>query len=673
MEVGIEHFINDYLPPLMLKMAKKKEKLSYGKWKPCITPEKAFSDSVRLTGLRAVGENLYWLEGRPQEGGRIVLVKGDTTGAQADITPKGFYVRNRVHEYGGAAHTIHGDHVFFVNFKDQRIYRQNRISGGVPVPLTPEKFQGDFKGKYAALDASPDGKTLVCVFEKEHKDPSKTENSIATIDLTQDGIVDPFLQVSGNDFYSDPKFSPDGKKIAWVTWNHPNMPWDSTELYVGNFDGRRIVPGTEKKVVGGDRISVCQPHFDENGKLYFVMDTSGQPEDSPSNWWNIYRYDKGNIEAITAEMAEFGSAQWAFGMSNFTFLPGGNIAATFFKEGKNYLSIINPETKDFTVLDTPWEAFGGLNADKNGSLYASVCNPQELLSLVKMDMPSLKPDVVKKSSTISLNPEDISVAEMIKYPTSDGGFAHAYLYYPKNSKYEAPKGEKPPLIVRAHGGPTSSTSGSMLSLTMQFWTSQGYAILDVDYRGSDGYGRKYRDALLGKWGVIDAQDIVDGVRYLVKEGIVQEGKVAITGGSAGGYAVQRALTMFPDDFQVGASYFGIGNLETMTKLTHKFESRYLENLIGQPWPEGNAEYKERSPVNHLDKLKSPMILLQGSEDKIVPPEVSREMKQILDAKGLKCEYVEYEGEAHGFRSKENNVDALNKEAAFFRAVLYGAK
>ncbi|MFX1538546.1 MAG: alpha/beta hydrolase family protein, partial [Promethearchaeota archaeon] len=312
-----------------------------------------------------------------------------------------------------------------------------------------------------------------------------------------------------------------------------------------------------------------------------------------------------------------------------------------------------------------------LAVDANDDLIFIGASPVALPAVIKLNPESLKVTILKKSSTIKISEEEISIPKFISYPTSDGQSAYAQLYLPKNSKYEAPEYDKPPLLVIVHGGPTGRTN-SGLDLTKQFWTSQGYAILDVDHRGSTGYGRKYRDALSGKWGVIDAYDVEDGINYLLKKGLICN-KIGIRGGSAGGYAVQRALTLFPDLFGVGASYFGIGNLVTLVEETHKFESRYIDWLMGVSLPEGAAIYKERSPINHLNKLKAPMIIFQGSEDKVVTPEVSREMARTLKKHGIEHEYIEYEGEAHGFRSKETNIDALNREARFYKKVLYGIK
>jgi len=645
-------------------MAKAKKKRPYGLWETDITPEKVFSDIVILSETRAVGNMTYWLELRPWEGGRIVLVRREQDGVQKDITPEGFNVRTRVHEYGGGAFTIYKDFLYFVNFKDQRIYCQKMNTEETPLPLTPEKNKDGSLGKYAALEVSPDGKTLVFVYEKEYKE-KENENFIASLSLDIEGVREPTILAWGNDFYSDPKISPSEKYICWLTWNHPKMSWDSTQLVLASFDKRKVVPGSEKIIAGGRNTSICQTKFDAQDRLYFVMDKAINDAASAKNWWNLYRYSEGKIEPITAKKVEFGEPLWRFGNSKYDFTAEGKIICSFLEKGKERLAKLDPASGEAKVLDIPLEGFNFLDIEESGDLVFVGSSPDRITSVIRLNLDSLEMSVLKESSSIEVNKDDLSIPQPIEYSTSDGETSHAYFYFPTSSRFEGPDKEKPPLIVMAHEGPTSRTSAAM-SLVRQFWTSQGYALLDVNYRGSTGYGRKYRDALLGKWGLIDAGDIADGVRYLITQGMVNPNQIAIRGGSAGGYAVQRVLTEFPDIFKCGASYYGIGDLETLVKLIHKFESHYLTGLIGEPYPAGKALYKERSPIEHLNRLKSPMIIFQGSDDKIVHPQVSRQMAKVLRKRGIPCEYIEYPGETHGFHRKESNVDALKKEAEFYR-------
>lgn len=650
-------------------MATTKQKLLYSQWTPSISPEDVFSDVVALSEVKIVGRTIYWLEQRPAEQGRVALVKCDESGQISDVIPKEYWIRTRVHEYGGGAYTLNNKFVYFVNFKDQRIYRQSLTENQPLWPLTPEKNLDGALGKYGALELSSDGTRLVFVYEKEYVD-KENENFIAALDLTTEELREPTILASGNDFYADPKISPDGKTIAWLTWNHPKMPWNSTELIIAEFDGKHLVTGLEQKIAGGLNVSVCLPKFDRYGNLYYVMDEAGEEEKSFKNWWNIYCYEDGKTEVITKELAEFGMPLWGLGQSGYSFLSSGNLICRTITQGKANLVVVDPKKKECKSLDLPFTEYDSLQIKGNDDLVFVGASPLTPPAVIKLNLKLMETTILKPSTTIQILEEDLSIPKFISYPTSDGKMAYGYLYLPKNSKYEAPEDDKPPLIVIVHGGPTSRTSSALnLHKGIQFWTSQGYAVLDVEYRGSTGYGRNYRDALLGECGVIDALDIKDGVNYLLKEGLVSK-KIVIRGGSAGGYAVQRALTLFPELFSAGASYYGIGNLLTLAEEIHKFESHYLDSLLGASLAEGLAIYQERSPINHLDKLRAPMILFQGSEDKIVTPEVSQEMARALEQRGIEYEYHEYEGETHGFRRKETNVDALNREAQFYKKILY---
>jgi len=392
-------------------------------------------------------------------------------------------------------------------------------------------------------------------------------------------------------------------------------------------------------------------------------------KDDPLNWWNIYKLNQATNEVvpITQELAELGCAMWIFDYSTYHLLHDGKIACSVVQKGTSSLGIIDPSTGSFEILDLPFCSFGSISSFKN-KLFFIASSLNESTQIMSLSLEDNILEIIKAGKVIPLSHENISIPKSISYPTSDNKEAHALFYEPNNQKYLAPENNKPPLIVFVHGGSTGRTSAAYDSM-VQFWTTQGYAILDVDYRGSTGYGRKYRDELKGNWGLIDVQDIKDGVEFLIKKGLTDD-KAAITGGSAGGYSVQRALTYYPDLFKVGASYFGVGNLLTLAKMTHKFEARYLDSLVGASLPEGEETYKERSPINFLDKLKAPMILFQGSDDKVVTPENSIEVAEILKEKGIKYEYVEYEGEGHGFRMKESKVDSLTKEAKFYKETLY---
>ncbi len=639
-----------------------KKKMPFIKWKPAISPERVFSDAIGLSEIQPEAGNVYWLESRPYEKGRCVIVRKNNKGKIKDITPPGFNVRTRVHEYGGGAYTVFKDSIYFVNFNDQRIYSQLKDSSKV-YPLTPLKNKDGSTGKYSGLTVSPDGKGLVFVYEKEYRN-KESRNYLGVLDTASKQISEPKTIAQGYDFYADPVFSPAGDKIAWLQWNHPHMPWDSTELILGNFRENAIY--NAKRVDGGKGKAVCFPIFDKKGRLYYVMDKKVKDVSSFDNWWNIYRYS-GKIERITSRRAEYGGAHWVFGESNYDFLPDNRIIARRTSEGRDYLEIIGPEKKSYFKVKSTLTCFNSIKSNDDGEVFFTGANSQKPQALYSLNIYSKKLKVIKKSSIVKMQNKDISLPEHIAYPTKDNKAAHLFFYPPKNSRFCPPKGEKPPLLVIAHGGPTSRTE-SCFSFVLQFWTSAGFAVADVNYRGSTGYGRKYRDALLGKWGIIDAEDAADGVRYLINRKKIDSERVAVRGGSAGGYMVQRVMTRYPELFKVGASYYGIGNLITLTKLTHKFESRYIDNLIGAKLPKGKKEYDDRSPINHLDNMRAPMIIFQGSDDKIVAPQCSREMSEVLKNKGIRCEYVEYKGEQHGFRNKKSRVDSLNREYRFYREI-----
>ena len=640
-----------------------KESLSYLKWEPIIKPEKVFSDIVGINEVRVESNHAYWLEMRPAEKGRYVIVQASDDGTQKDVIPQGFNARTRVHEYGGGSYAVFEISVYFVNFSDQRLY-SIKVGESSPTPLTPEKNSDGSLGKYASLIVSSDGNKLLFVYEKEFED-KENENFIAGLDLRNKDLQEPVILAQGKDFYADVCMASDGKKIAWLAWDHPDMPWDSTELMIAEIEG--LVIENTVKVAGGGKQSICYPRFDQNNNLYFIMDKEKAEQDSPYNWWNFYRYRDDKVEQITFEQAEFGEPHWVFGQSGYAILPNGQIVAKMTKDGKDTLVTVMPEEKYLTHLHEEFTYYSNIQTCGRNCIFFVGASLKKGAALYRLNPESLDLYELKRSSSLSINDDDISESEFISYSTKDGDKSYAYFYPPKNNQYELPADELPPLLVIAHGGPTASTKG-YFSFIIQFWTSAGFAVVDVDYRGSTGFGRKYRDKLLGTWGVVDACDVADAVRYLVKEGRVEATKVAVRGGSAGGYMVQRVMTEYPDLFSVGASYYGIGNLITLVVETHKFESCYIDNLVGAKMPEGEALYKDRSPINHLDKLKSPMIIFQGSDDKIVTPECSREMARILKDRGICYEYVEYEGEAHGFRKKENNVDSLNRELKFYRDV-----
>ncbi|MBN1216801.1 MAG: S9 family peptidase [Candidatus Lokiarchaeota archaeon] len=640
------------------------DKTEYINWKPLITPEEVFSDLIGFSGLNFFNNTLFWLETRPSEKGRTVLVREISKDSFQDITLKNYYLRTRVHEYGGIAYTINNDYIYFANFQDQRLYKQSLLDPTIIHPITPEKNKDGSLGKYGAIISSPDRDFLIFIYEKEYKE-KENENYLACLDLRIDDISEPIILHKGFDFYGTPQISKDGKKIAWTTWNLPNMPWDQTILWEGDFKGSYIE--NPKELINKPNISICFPEYSLKNQLFFIMDKGGIYSNNYKNWWNLYYYDT-KINPLTWELKEFGDPLWFFGERKYIFFDRDTIIISYLLKGEMKLNRIDIKTHQIHDLKLPFTEYSSITKLNNNSIAFIAAGPQNISSIYKYNLYNGKLQLIKKSSELNFPINSISCSRLCSFTNKNKDRIYGHLYLPKNHNYVKPLKTKPPLIVRIHGGPTARTYTS-LSLMTQFWTSSGFAVFDIDYHGSTGYGRSFRDSLKGKWGIIDMYDIKNGIEYLEHLGFIDNKKCVITGGSAGGYAVQRILTMFPDLFQAGASYFGIGNLITLVKYTHKFESQYINTLVGGTIEDNIEIFKERSPKNHLDNLKAPMIIFQGSEDKIVTPNNSREIAEILTKKGIENYYYEYEKEAHGFRIKENKIDALTKEAEFYKKLL----
>ncbi|MGK7900170.1 MAG: prolyl oligopeptidase family serine peptidase [Hormoscilla sp.] len=616
----------------------------YGAWKSPISSDLIVAGVVGLAEPTLDGDDVYWIEGRPAEGGRYAIARYSRDGQVSDVTPSPFNVRTRVHEYGGGAYLVSEGVVYFSNFKDQRLYRQT--VGEEPQPITPE---APLRYANAVIDKLRN--RLICV-QEDHSGEGEAVNAIASINLE---TGESNLLVSGNDFYSSPRLSPDGSQLCWLTWNHPNMPWDGTELWTAQIqaDGS-LAAGT--LVAGGKDESVFQPEWSPKGILHFVSDRS--------NWWNLYRYQDGRVESLCEKAAEFGLPHWVFGMSTYAFASENQIICTYTEAGNWYLASLDTQTKQLELIETPYTSisFPNVVGGKVVFLGGSATQPTEI---VQLDLSSKQIQVLRQSTQLEIDKGYLSVPESIEFPTEKELTAFAFFYPPQNQDYTAAAGEKPPLLVKSHGGPTGSTS-SALSLKIQYWTSRGFAVLDVNYGGSTGYGREYRQRLQDNWGIVDVDDCVNGAKYLVEKGLVDANKLAIAGGSAGGYTTLAALT-FRDTFKAGASRYGVSDLEVLARDTHKFESRYLDGLIG-PYPEGQDLYVARSPIHFTNQLSCPVIFLQGLEDKIVPPNQAEMMVDALKAKGLPVAYVAFEGEQHGFRKAENIKRSLDGEFYFYSRV-----
>lgn len=615
----------------------------YGNWKSPITTDLITQDTVSLEEVRFSGDVLYWLESLPSEGGRTRVMKQPPLGAAEELTPAPFNVRTRVHEYGGAPYTVHGELLFFSNFDDNLLYVRNE--DGAIRPIT-----SDSNHRYAdaAVDASHN--RLYWVREDHTESAILAETTIVSMDF--DGSNERVI-VSGSDFYSNPRISPNGKHLAYLTWEHPDMPWDETKLWLADLNEDGSITNA-KKVAGGNKESVIQPRWNPDGTLYFLSDRT--------NWWNVMRLNGWKPEAVCPMEAEFGSPSWTFGRSDYDFLDADTIIAAFTQNGMRHLATIDVHTGEVAPIDIRFTFFTDIHAS-GGQVTFIAESPTELSRVVKMNANAISD--IKQSSHLALDSNYLSQPEAIEFPTANGKTAHAIFYPPNNPDFSAPADEKPPLLVHVHGGPTSAAPAT-LYLPIQYWTSRGFAFVDVNYGGSTGYGREYRERLKGNWGIVDVEDSANAVRFLVEQGEADPKRVAITGGSAGGYTTLASL-VFTDVYNAGASHFGLSELEIFAIETHKFESRYLEGLIG-PYPEAKQTYFERSPINFVDQLSCPVIFFQGLDDKVVPPNQAELMVDALREKGLPVAYLAFEGEGHGFRKAKNIKRSMDGEFYFYSKV-----
>ena len=622
---------------------------SYGSWKSPITSDLIVSETIRLGQIALDGADTYWVEARPTEEGRNVIVRRSPAGQISDVNPPPYNARTRVHEYGGGAFLVDDSIVYFSNFSDQRLYRQ--LPGIEPQPITPESPKAELRYADGVVDRRR--KRIICVREDHRQDDREAVNTLVSLSL--DGSKGADILVSGNDFYAYPRLSPDGGYLAWLTWNHPNMPWDGVELWGAEVSQDGTL-GQAIQIAGSVDESIFQPTWSPNGVLYFVSDRTG--------WWNLYRWQNGNVDAVTHMEAEFGLPQWVFGLSTFAFESAERLICSYTQQGQWYLATIDTSTNELRPIETPYTQIGNIQATSERAVFWAA-SPSEFGAIVQLDLSSGQLEVLRRESNLMIDAGYLSLAESIEFPTENGQTAQAFFYAPKNRDYAAPVGELPPLLVMSHGGPTGSTDNT-LRLEIQYWTSRGMAVLDVNYGGSTGYGRAYRQRLEDQWGIVDVDDCVNGARYLVEQGKVDGQRLAIRGGSAGGYTTLSALT-FRDVFNAGASYYGVSDLGALARDTHKFESRYLDRLIG-PYPDRRDIYEARSPIQAIEQLACPVILFQGLEDEVVPPNQAEMIVAALSDRGIPVAYLPFEGEQHGFRRAKNIKRALDAELYFYAKV-----
>ena len=618
----------------------------YGSWRSPVTAQLLVQGAVRFGDVAIDGETLYWVEGRPEEQGRYAIARRTPDGKVDDVLPVPFSARTTVHEYGGGALCAAGGTVFFSNYADQRLWQIK--PGEPPQPITPI-----FKLRFADFVHDNARKRLIAICEDHSTARHEPVNRIVAVSLTE-GNVTPLVE--GTNFYSNPRLSPDGRQLAWLSWNHPNMPWDGTELFVARVASDGSL-GKPRKVAGGPDESIFQPSWSPEGKLYFVSDRT--------NWWNLYAERDGKIKRVLPMEAEFGMPQWVFGMSTYAFQSQGTIIACYTRSGKWFLMRIDPRSGKHEPIPLPYSNLSRIEVAGNRA-FAIAGSPTEPEALIEIDLAIGRSQVLRRSSPVQPDTGYTSVPDVIEFPTDGGKTAHAFYYPPTNRDFRGPDGEAPPLLVLIHGGPTAATA-AQFRLTTQYWTSRGFGVCDVNYGGSTGYGRDYRNRLRDAWGVVDVNDAVNAARHLADKGKADRTKLLIRGGSAGGYTTLACLT-FSDVFRCGASHYGISDLALMVHDTHKFESRYLDRLVGL-YPQDEARYRERSPIFHLDRFKRPVLLLQGLEDKVVPPNQAELILESLKTRGVPVAYVPFPGEQHGFRKAENIIRAHEAELYFYSRIL----
>jgi len=622
--------------------------LPYGSWPSPISAASVVAGGRGLGSLSFDGGYLYWLESRPEEGGRNTLMRWRTGEEPQELLSAPWNVRTRVQEYGGRSVLVVDGTVWFSNFEDQRLYRMK--PGEKPEPFTPE---ADLRYAGCMMDATR--QRLICVRE-DHRVLGEPRNALVALPL--EGGSEGKVLFDKSDFVSAVSVSADGSHIAFTSWRHPNMPWDNTSLWSAAFNeqGQLTNLTAHNEAVGE---SVINPQWGKDNQLYAISDRD--------NWWKIYTVSNKKFTAIESgiEQAEIGGPEWSIGKNYYFLLDNGSILAEVMKGGVEHAVIINPKKASSESLGLNSAAISGM-LPVGDRLFVINATTDEPAALVETSFQGGTPTVIRRSGEFKPGATWVPKYQLVSFPSGGGATAHGIYLPPTNPNVSGPEGATPPLIVKVHGGPTGVAQPAFKAAYL-FWTSRGFAILDLNYRGSTGFGRDYRRSLYGQWGVADVEDAVAAASWLAKQGLADPERLLISGGSAGGYTTLAAHA-FHDAFAAGASYYGISDLEALAGDTHKFESRYLDQVIG-PYPERKDLYQARSPINHLDGFSAPLILLQGLDDPVVPPNQSEMIFEALKSKGVPTAYIAFEGESHGFRKAENQIRSLEAELYFYSKVL----
>jgi dipeptidyl aminopeptidase/acylaminoacyl peptidase len=624
-----------------------KTRAPFGSWASPFPIERLIDRVVFLSEPKAQGGVRWWLEGRPDEGGRQSLVRRNRDGSTVRLTPEGFNARSRVHEYGGAATLISGDLVIVSDFTTGRLHRVT--APGELTPITPERA-------WRFADAIHDAARNRLIAIREEHDPEVVArhgewvNDLVAIDLDSGDV---HSLAGGADFYAAPRLSPDGTTLAWTEWHHPNLPWDGTELRVASINETGDL-GESTVVAGSAHDWVSQPRWSPAGVLHFVAE--------PDGWMNLFRVVDGRIEAIAPMKAELAPPEWQFGNATYGFLDGGEILAVARSGGRDCLLRIDPDGSH-REIGLPYMEIGALAIDGDRAVLRAA-SPTEPAAIVEITLDG-RIEVLRRATPFVPDPADVSVARHVEFPTVGNRTAFGNFYAPTSQRFEGPPGELPPLIVTSHGGPTSGAF-SGFATGFQLFTSRGYAVLDVDYGGSTGFGKAYRKRLEGEWGIVDVDDCVAGAEWLAEQGLVDGRRMAIRGGSASGFTTLAALA-FRKTFRAGTTYFGIGDLRAFVKDTHKFESRYLESLVG-PWPDTQQRYLDRSPSLHAEQITVPVLVQQGAEDRVVPPSEAERIVDALFERRVPHAYLLFPGEDHGFRAKDAIIRSFGAELSFYAQV-----